>query len=199
MAVRARAAERQREATRQAIIDAAFAQVVADPSAAFSHESVARRADVAPRTVYRHFPTRSDLTTAVWQRLRDEHGTRWPSTEREILPALRRTFRQFAQLETLTRAAIAAAATTDYPVHGSAEGRAAFRRSLADLLTTLPARDGDRLVANCLAIYSAPYWQMLRDRGQLSARDAEDAAVAAMRGVLADARERAARARRRFR
>jgi hypothetical protein len=44
--------------------------------------------------------------------------------------------------------------------------------------------EGARLVAACLAIYSAPFWQMLRDRGQLGPRDAEAAAAAAMQAVL---------------
>ena len=176
--------DRQRMATRQAILDAALAQVQDTPTAPFSHESVAARAGMAPRTVYRHFPTRGDLTAALWTRLRDAHGTRWPSTRRQLLPALRRTFRQFGDLETLTRAAIAAAATTQYPVHGSAEGREAFRRCLADLLDRLSPADGQVLIANCLAIYSAPYWQMLRDRGGLSQRDAERAGALAMQALI---------------
>ena len=176
--------DRQRTATRQAILDAALAQVQDTPTAPFSHESVAARAGMAPRTVYRHFPTRGDLTAALWTRLRDAHGTRWPSTRRQLLPALRRTFRQFGDLEALTRAAIAAAATTQYPVHGSAEGREAFRRCLADLLDRLSPADGQVLIANCLAIYSAPYWQMLRDRGGLSQRDAERAGALAMQALV---------------
>ena len=176
--------DRQRMATRQAILDAALAQVQDTPTAPFSHESVAARAGMAPRTVYRHFSTRGDLTAALWTRLRDAHGTRWPSTRRQLLPALRRTFRQFGDLETLTRAAIAAAATTQYPVHGSAEGREAFRRCLADLLDRLTPADGQVLIANCLAIYSAPYWQMLRDRGGLSQRDAERAGALAMQALI---------------
>lgn len=182
--------DRQRTATRAVILDAALAQVQETPTAPFSHESVAARARIAPRTVYRHFPTRGDLTAALWTRLRDAHGTRWPGTRRQVIPALRRTFRQFADLEPLTRAAVAAGSTTQYAVHGSAEGRDAFRRCLGDLLLRLPSSEGRALIGNCLAIYSAPYWQMLRDRGGLTQREAERAAAAAMQAVLdaADAR-----------
>jgi hypothetical protein len=77
-------------------------------------------------------------------------------------------------------------------VHRSAEGRAAFRRSLAALLDTMSDADGRRLVAACVAIYSAPFWQMLRDRGQLPARSAEDTAVTAMEAVITAARQKAA-------
>jgi len=186
------ATARQRAATRQSILDAALAQLVEQPTAPFSHETLATAAGVAPRTVYRHFPTKQDLTMGLWQRLREEHGTQWPTSERDIVPALRRTCRQFADLEPLTRAAVAASSSTGYPTHGSAEGRTAFRDSLSTLRAGLPAREGDRLVANCLAIYSAPYWLMLRDRGQLSATEAEAAAVTVMQALLADATTRVA-------
>jgi AcrR family transcriptional regulator len=185
--------ERQRVATRQAILDAALRLLREESGAPFSHEAVAERAAVAARTVYRHFPARADLTRALWERIRDTTGTRWPRTEAAILPALRVTFAQFQEHEALTRAAITAAASTDHAVHGSAEGRAAFREALAGLLVVLPPEDGDRLVASCLAIYSAPFWQMLRDRGQLTAADACEAGAAAMDAVLTAARARAAR------
>jgi AcrR family transcriptional regulator len=185
-------AERQRAATRQAILDAALRMLGEEPAAPFSHEAVAERAALAARTVYRHFPTRADLTRALWERIRDTTGTRWPGTEAAILPALRMTFAQFDEHEALTRAAVASAANTGHPVHGSAEGRAAFREALADLLAALPPDDGDRLVAACLAIYSAPFWQMLRDRGQLSGGEAREAGVAAMDAVLTAARARVA-------
>jgi AcrR family transcriptional regulator len=186
-------AERQRAATRQAILDAALHLVREEPATPFSHEAVAERAAVAARTVYRHFPARADLTLALWERIRDTTGTRWPRTEAAILPTLRVTFAQFEEHEALTRAAIAAAGSTGYPVHGSAEGRAAFREALADLLVVLPPAEGDRLVAACLAIYSAPFWQMLRDRGQLAADDAREAGAAAMDALLTAARARAVR------
>jgi AcrR family transcriptional regulator len=187
-----RAADRQRAGTRSAILDAALTLLREHPSEPFSHEAVARRAAVSPRTVYRHFPTRRDLTEGLWVQLRNQTGTRWPQAEDEISISLRRTFRQFEQFSLLTRAAIAAAASTEYPVHGSAEGRAAFRRSLAALLDTMSDSDGRRLVAACVAIYSAPFGQMLRDRGQLPARSAEDTAVTAMEAVITAARQKAA-------
>jgi AcrR family transcriptional regulator len=184
--------ERQRAATRQAILDAAFRMLREEPTMPFSHETVAERAGVAARTIYRHFPTRADLTLALWERLRDAAGTRWPHAEAEIPDALRVLFDQFEANAPLTRASITSAANTGYPEHGSAEGRAAFREALADLLALLPQDEGDRLIAACLAIYSAPFWQMLRDRGQLSAPEAREAGVAALNALLTAAHARAA-------
>lgn len=185
-------AARQRAATHDAILGAAVRMLHEEPSVYLTHEAVAERAGVSARTVYRHFPARTDLTLALWERIRDRTGTRWPRTEAEILPALRTTFAQFDAHEALTRAALSAASSSQHYVHGSAEGRVAFREALAELLEVLDPREGDRLIAGCLAIYSAPFWQMLRDRGQLSAADAQEAGVAAMDALLNAARARAA-------
>jgi len=185
------AVERQRAATRQAILDAAVTLMRERPLETFSHGSVAGRAGVSVRTVYRHFPTRHDLSEGSWLRVREDTGTKWPGREDEIAPSLRRTFQQFEQFAALTRVSIAAAATAS-PARGSAEGRAAFRRSLFEILARLSDADGRALVAACVAIYSAPFWQMLRDRGQLPARRAEDAAVMAIEAVIAAARAKAA-------
>jgi AcrR family transcriptional regulator len=186
------AANRQRAATRQVIVDAAMCMLRQEPDIPLSHEAVAERAGVSARTVFRHFRTRHDLTGALWERLRDETGTRWPSTEAEIVPMIRGLFDQFEQHAALVRTSIISAANSGYPIHGSAEGRAAFRRSLAPLLETLQPADADRVVATAVAIYSAPFWQMLRDRGQLSAEDAREAAATAINAVIVSARARAA-------
>lgn len=184
---------RQRATTRTAILDAALALVREEPTEPFSHEAIAVRTGVAARTVYRHFPTRAALVGALWERMRDETGTSWPTTEADILPAVRAQFARFEAHASFARAAIVASASADYPTYGSAEGRAAFRQSLAAVLRNLPNEEGDRLVALCVAIYSAPFWQMLRDRGQLAAEDAAEAAARALEAVIGAARSLAAR------
>jgi AcrR family transcriptional regulator len=190
------AATRQRTATRRAILESALRMLREEVGIPLSHEAVAERAGVAARTVFRHFPSRYDLTGALWEQLRDETGTRWPSTEGEIVPMIRALFDQFEQHAALVRISLATSANSGYAVHGSAEGRAAFRRSLAALIAELPRADGDRLVATAVAIYSAPFWQMLRDRGRLSATSAREAAAMAMDATIVAARARATRARR---
>jgi hypothetical protein len=113
--------------------------------------------------------------------------------EQRLLPVTRAQFRTFDAHSALVRASIVAAASTNYPAHGSKEGRAAFRQSLADITSGLPREQSDQLVALCVAIYSAPFWQMLRDRGQLSADHAAEAASWAIGAILDAARARASR------
>lgn len=189
MPVARRPADRMRTETADRIIAAAFAQLQTRPDAPFSHESVAEAAEVSARTVYRHFPTQADLVRGVWEQLRDRSGTTWPGSVEAIVPALRALFAQFERNSALTRAMLAAAPRADYAQAGSAEGRAAFRAALAPLLAGKPAGRRAQLVAQCLAIYSAPFWQMLRDRGQLSAAAAADAAADVMSATLRAASE----------
>lgn len=176
--------ERLRADTSQRILEAAFARLRDEPDAPFSHEVVADLAGVSARTVYRHFPTQQDLVRGVWEQLRDRTGTTWPRTFDAIIPELRGLFAQFERNEALTRAMLAAAPRANYAQHGSAEGREAFRVALAPLLASRTPAEQAQLIAQCVAIYSAPFWQMLRDRGQLDAQAAQDAAVHAMCAVL---------------
>jgi len=151
-----------------------------EPASTVSHEAIADRSGIAARTVYRHFPTRGNLVGALWERIRDDTGTRWPTTEADI-----------EKHETLVRASIVASATTDYPVHGSAEGRAAFGQSLTAVTHNHTPAESQRLIAVCVAMYSAPFWQMLRDRGKLSAKEAREAAATALEAVISAAKARA--------
>ena len=162
-----------------------------EPASTVSHEAIADRSGIAARTVYRHFPTRGHLGGALWARMRDETGTRWPTTEADIAPSVRAQFAQFEKHETFVRASIVAPAMADYRVHGSAEGRAAFQQSLAAVTRDLSPTESRRLVAICVAMYSAPFWQMLRDRGKLSAEEARQAATSAFEAVISAAKARA--------
>jgi AcrR family transcriptional regulator len=182
--------DRQRESTRNAILDSAMAMLREKPAQTVSHEAIADRSGIAARTVYRHFPKRGDLVGALWARLRNETGTQWPATEADITRAVRAQFAQFEKHEALVRASIVASATTDYPAHGSAEGRSSFAQSLAAVTHDLSTAQSRRLIAVCVAIYSAPFWQMLRDRGKLSATEAREAAATALDAVISAAKAR---------
>ena len=182
--------DRQRESTRKAILDSAMTMLREEPASTISHEAIADRSGIAARTVYRHFPTRGHLGAALWARIRDETGTRWPTTEADIAPAVRAQFAVFEKHATFVRATTFASSTTDARAHGSAEGRAAFGQSLAAVTRDLSPAEGRRLIAVCVAIYSAPFWQMLRDRGKLSAPEARDAAATALETVISAAKNR---------
>ncbi len=104
-------------------------------------------------------------------------------------------FRQFEKHAALVRAVLASPASTEILTPGWREGHAAFQEALAGITADLPAEQGRWLVAVCQSIYSAPFWQMLRTRGELSGDEAADAAAWGMEAVLVAAREQASESR----
>lgn len=177
-------AERRKAETRELILATAFEMLENEPLEHFSHETVAERAGMSARTVYRYFPNRADLMKELWQRLREATQTRFPQREEDIIPAVYSQFSNFDDHEPLVRASIVASATRGVIIHGSSEGRKAFREALERLTADLTEGEGKRLLALCLAIYSAPFWQMLKDRGELSSDEAAAAAAWALNAVL---------------
>jgi AcrR family transcriptional regulator len=182
--------ERQTAHTREHIIDVAKALLVQAPTEPFSHEKVAQVAGLGARTVYRHFPSRADLMQALWERVRADSKTRFPSNEEEIVAFARTQFNEFNEREGLVRASLSFSASTELRARGSLEGRPAFRRSLAHITKHLPVSEQRRLIAVCLAIYSAPFWQLLRDRGELTGDEPGEAAAWALTVVLQAAKAR---------
>ena len=176
--------QQQSANTRDHIVAAAKNLLLDAPTEPFSHERVAQAAGVGARTVYRHFPTRADLMQALWEKVRDETRTRFPNTEDEVVAFARTQFNEFNEREALVRASNAFPAAGELRARGSLEGRPAFRRSLAAITKNLSEWEQRRLVAVCLAIYSAPFWLLLRDRGELSGAEPGDAAAWALATLL---------------
>jgi AcrR family transcriptional regulator len=155
-------------AARETIVDAATAQLAEGGYASASVVAVARRAGVATGSVYRHFPSKSDLFAEVFRRasqaevdlLRDMAGGDEPVANR--LAAWVEAFVRRALAEPVRAYALIAE-----PVDPVVEGeRLVFRRAYADLFAGA-LRDG---VA----------------RGQLAPHD-PDLVAAAIVGALAEA------------
>ncbi|MFO0748886.1 MAG: helix-turn-helix domain-containing protein [Myxococcota bacterium] len=66
--------DRQTVATRDLILDSAVDLLGTDGAFEFSFAAIARKAGVAVRTIYRHFPTRDALFGAMSQRVNDRVG-----------------------------------------------------------------------------------------------------------------------------
>lgn len=174
--------------TREHLLDEAYRLLVDHPDAPFSHEAIARRAGVGARTVYRYFPAQSDLYEALWVRVRQQAGTIFPSKEDEILPQVPVLFSGFDRNQKVVSAVLESSAGHRVRERGAPEGRAAFSRSLETLTAGMSQAEKRRVVAIFLAIYSAPFWELLRKRGGLSGADAIAAAEWAMRALMSSLR-----------
>jgi hypothetical protein len=87
------------------------------------------------------------------------------------------------------RAILGSAAGAEVRERGGVEGKRAFAHSLSGLLAGLGATERARIIAVFVAIYSAPFWQLLKDRGGLTGPKAQEAA-AWLSEVLLDALRR---------
>lgn len=181
--------EKHAEATREHILEKAYELLVEHPEQPFSHEAVAKRAEVGARTVYRYFPSQADLYEGMWVLLRRHSGTIFPQTEEEILPQVPVLFGNFDRNEKVIRAVLESPMGHRVRERGIPEGRECFQKSLAGLTKGLSAAKQRQVIAVFLAVYSAPFWELLRNRGGLSGQDAIEAAKWTMRTLLEGLRE----------
>jgi AcrR family transcriptional regulator len=176
--------DKRATATRDHILGAAFELLVEHPDRPFSHEGIATAAGVGARTVYRHFPTQADLFEALWVQLRQQSGTVFPTAEAEIVPTLGAMFRSFDQNDRLIRAVMESTAGARVRAHGAAEGRAGFDQSLQNATQGRNPVERRQVRAVFQGLHSAPFWQMLRERGGLSGPEAIAAASWAAQALL---------------
>jgi AcrR family transcriptional regulator len=170
--------------TRDHILNEAYEFLVNHPDEPFSHEAIAARAGVGARTVYRYFPAQSDLYEELWMRVRKQAGTIFPSSEAEILPQIPILFGGFDRNEKVIRAVLESPAGYRVRERGAPEGRAAFGKSLGKLIVGRSPAEKRQVIAVFLAIYSAPFWELLRKRSGLSGPDAIAAAEWAMSTLI---------------
>lgn len=181
--------DRQAAATREEILDVAM-NMLSTAQDNFSHESIAKAAGMGTRTVYRHFPDRAELLQALWLRVRDRTQTTFPAREEDVVSFLRSAFRAFDEHESVVRAVLSSTAGFEVRERGGAEGRRAFSLSLGDLLAGVTATERARIIAVFVAIYSAPFWQLLRDRGRLNGSEAQNAGAWVMETLLTAIRKK---------
>jgi AcrR family transcriptional regulator len=181
---RATLQEKRVRATRDHILSAAVELLVEHPDHPFSHESVAKAAGVGARTVYRYFPAQADLFEALWGQVRERSGTVFPTAEAEIVPKIGVLYRAFDRNEKLVRAVMESPAGARVRARGAEEGRSSFDQSLQDLIRGRSPVERRQVRAVFHAIHSGPFWQMLRDRGELSGPEAIAAASWAAQALL---------------
>jgi AcrR family transcriptional regulator len=134
--------EARRAATRQRILSAAIDQLAEGGYASAGVQAVASRADVATGTVYRHFPSKSDLFAEVFRRASArELAVMADTAAHDELPARERIA---IGAETFARRALAeptrAYALLAEPVDPLVEAeRLEFRRAYRDVVAALIA------------------------------------------------------------
>lgn len=180
--------DRQLAATREEIVTTAM-RLLERGDENVSHEAIAREAGMSTRTVYRHFEDRTVLMHAVWWKLRQMLNIRFPATEEEIIPLGREAFRSLEEHGDLVRTVMSyvgwTLARNQQGLAPMMQGSDSFSHSLGPVLAGASPKKRKLIVGSFAAMYSAPFWHLLRDRGGLSGAEAEDAIEWMMTVLLA--------------
>ena len=181
--------QQQAAVTRARIVAAAVGMLTAHPAIELSHESVARSAGIAARTVYRHFPTRPDLLDAVWEEIDHRLGlSQIPATSSDDLLAF--VPQLFARLD--AHAAIVDALITSSTGHEMSR-RTGERRleaigsALASETSAMSRGDRDRLIGLVRVLTSPMTWHLLRQKTRVTGEGPAMAVTWALRRLLGSA------------
>ena len=152
---------------------------------------VAAEANVAERTLYRHFPTKEALLDAWWKSHQKSIGQGpYPETAAELLAAPRTVFPKFEEQAQLMRASLLSPQGRAISMNANPERRKAFRRAIRDGVGDLPEPDVTALCAVVQTLYSANAWLSIRDVWGLSGEASGRAVSEAIAVLLEDARRR---------
>jgi AcrR family transcriptional regulator len=175
-------AQETREAILQALYDLMSEEKAPDE---IPIEVIAQRAGIQRRTVFRHFPVKSDLLTAFWPWLNDRIGAAIvPQSAQDILAGPKTTFLKFDMHEGAMRAAIHSQTGREMRLGTVADRRTNFAKALAPVTKGLSQQDRQKVEALAHLLYSASAWEILKDYGGLTGADAGDAASWTLKVIL---------------
>jgi len=143
-----------------------------------SYADVAARADVAPRTVYRHFPETADLVAAVAAGTLDQLTGGNIAEDRPAVAARLARFHEILCADPkLFRVLI------DTPLRGGMDYAGFLKRVFADVLERIPARHRDATTAT-IEMLANPYaWEVMHSYWGLPREQITRTCLAAIQAV----------------
>ncbi|HKS64911.1 MAG TPA: TetR/AcrR family transcriptional regulator [Xanthobacteraceae bacterium] len=189
---------RQKEQTRDLILDAVDAILRRAPLSEVTIAAVAREADVTERTIYRHFASREDLLEALWRRALHAVSGGQPQqveTLDQILDLTRAAYQSFDANEGIVRALIAAPEAVDASKQPEEARLAMLREACQGLLAGVPEDEVNAVVVATHVLSGASAWSHLRDYCGLDGAEGGQAAALAIELIVEGAKARAHAAR----
>lgn len=178
--------QRQLEETRLLMVNTALDMLGEQPDEPVTHEEIAKRVQVGLRTVYRYFPSRSDLLDAIWQestkRLR---LTEFPDSEAKLLEAVVPVFSRMDENTGLMRGLLRSNAGQSLRRADNDRRRAGVVEALEEATKHLPKDERLRVVGVFQTLFSARAWEIMRDRTHLKEGEPAKAVLWAMNTLLA--------------
>lgn len=155
-----------------------------------TYSNVAEAADVQERTVYRHFPTKADLESGLWNWITQnltfaDFGAR---NEDELVMAMRTSFIGFDKGAPLIQAMLHSRQGQEIRSSQQEKRRTMFEACVEDALPEAPPHIRSRAAAAVQVLYSAAAWDFLRTFWGMDATQAADAIELAIRSLLSGLR-----------
>jgi AcrR family transcriptional regulator len=184
--------EAQAAATRTRILEACASIMRAGGD--LTYAGVAATAGVQERTVYRHFPTRSDLQAGLWGWILEHltHTDFSPTTTDGLVSAMRSSFAGFDAGAPLIEAMLHSRQGLDVRLGQQPQRRAMFEACVDDAVPGAPPEVRLRAAAALQVLYSAPSWELLRAFWGMDASQAAEVIEQAIRSLLAGLQVRTA-------
>jgi AcrR family transcriptional regulator len=184
---------------RERVLEGAATVLAAGDPLTFSR--LATVAGVPERTVYRHFPTREALLTAVYEWANRRIGFDLPhasdderaTTADDLADQVRRTFPGFDEMAPVIRELLITPDGLAARLSGNERRRAAAEDVVRREAPGLDVADARRVAAVLQLLTSAAAWQSLRDYWDMDGPEAAETSALAIRLVLAGARHERAR------
>jgi len=175
-------------ATRARILEACVS--VMETGAELTYSNVAEAAGVQERTIYRHFPTKADLETGLWDWIIEHltHADLAARSEDELVQAMRTSFAGFDTGAPLIQAMLHSPQGLEIRLRQQAERRAMFEATVEDAVPEVPPAVRTRVAAALQVLYSAAAWELLRTFWGMDAAQAGDTIELAIRFLLAGLR-----------
>jgi AcrR family transcriptional regulator len=190
MPERAPLKEARADVVRVRVIDAVTSLLRAGQPLTF--KDVAREAGVPERTVYRHFPTRTELLAAVFEWANHQiaqEGPR-PTTAADAAEWVRQAFRGFDRLAPVIRQMLIEPDGRTLRLADAADRRRAAIELVENEVPGLDPLARDRVAAAIQVLSVAATWQSLHEYWDLDGPDAGETSVQAIELLLEGARAR---------
>lgn len=182
---------RHKSATAALILEAVARCLEDGALADLTFARVAGEANIAERTLYRHFPTKEALLDAWWKSHQNTIGQGpYPETAAELRVAARTVFPKFDQQAELMRGSLLSPQGRAIAMNANAERTKAIRYAVRDGAGDLPEPDLTRLCAVVQLLYSAAGWLSMREFWGLTGEESGHAVSEAIAVLLDDARRK---------
>ena len=185
--------EERAAVVRERVLEGVAAVLVAGEDLTFS--KVAKAAQVPERTVYRHFPTREVLLSAVfdWANRRIGFDGEPPADRNDVIALVRRVFPGFDEIAPVIRELLIAPEGLLARLSSKNDRQQAALTVVRDEAPGLDPASTRQVAAAVQLLTAAATWQTLRDYWDMDGNEAAETAALALDLLLDGARTRAER------